>query len=205
MLPSIQRFSDFTEENLKLLVDYVHQNPFRDYVYTVVDGMIPNLSLSDDSYLKGSVALLLLMERLPSGIKKFTSNDIDIVFLDRPWKVERKDNIEYVSLPFRDIPETFAADDLPTCRVAIDNKGTYWVSVQCIVSVCANVCYLPEYIQSREELHRRYSEYAPDKVALKYSEKIAGRIQKYIGRGFIYTYKQIDYNLDFIRLSSLSK
>lgn len=205
MLPSIQRFTDFTQENLRLLIDYVHQNPFDDSVYRVENGNVAQIP--EGSYLKGSSALLLLMKQLTFelSIKEFVPNDIDIILLNRPWKIVREGKLEYAHLPFESIEQSFLADELPICRVAIDNQGTYWISVQCIVSIYANVCYLPEYVKSREELYKRYREYTSHEVALKYAEKIEHRIKKYSDRGFKFIYKPIEWNLGFIRLSTLSK
>ena len=196
-MQSIQTFADLTPNLLDWLVELVSQHPFDDTTLKI-KGKIPEIELEDGCYLTGSSALSLLMTQVPSAIPKFEPADIDLVYLNRPWSIRKEGQVEHVQVPYRNMEENFDSIDLPCCRVAVDNQGNYWTTIQCLVSITRNVAHLPSYMAERNDLHSRFLIYVDEERAERCVGRIFRRMEKYKARGFQYTFVPTGRILGFI-------
>lgn len=184
----ITHFNNFDQINISLFESYIKENKSNDIILTVDFGMIPDVKLENDEYLSGSYAIFLLMKQIPTAVPLFGPSDIDIVILNKEWKVIKTENFDKVYTSLKNIEELFKGSDLPTCKIAINNKGTYYFTAQCLISISKNICYLPIYMKSYQTLYDKISKYPTRKSAEIMADKIMKRIEKYNKRGFKYVF-----------------
>lgn len=153
--------------------------------------------------IAGSSALSSLVSKLVKlgyeiNAKEFKADDTDVFFLDSKKEGRAKfGDIDVVHKKFKTVSELLLNFDLPCCRAATDNKGNYWVSLQCLSSIFTGKYAMPVSLESNtkfnEQLKSTYSKNKYESIPTFFKfgafiAKLHGRMEKYKNRGFTSTF-----------------
>ncbi len=143
---------------------------------------------------------------------KWSSNDIDLFLInkERPARSKLGPFFDVISSPEKSITELLIGFDLPVCRVALDFKMSYYVSIQAMYAILTRKMILPSYLKTKQTALQIMSKYCgsyksdytdglPEFLIKRFYE----RVTKYSGRGFGVQWVDINEIIPWIKTRSL--
>lgn len=199
------------------LQDYIyHFTTNKKLEYTAIINK-QDFKLDTNSYIAGSTGLACVIKQFSEEIgakltteMKYQPNDIDIVILNNQVRyIDRNntdifvinspikhqfDTVDIVYVTNKNVNDLLLTSDLP-CRVAINETGDCWISLQCIYALLTGTYFIPNYLTNYNKFKELIEKYydvimgeSCDKILekniKKVFDKLTARMLKYSNRGF---------------------
>ncbi len=223
---SVHALKDLREIDFQnKVIDFVKKHPQIDFVYQFKLPKTTNKNpqsfqgheclskLPDDTgkgvYMAGSSALHRLMCYFKGDSKvPWKSSDVDLFFVGCPKSTRMifaPSGADFIFCKEKTIEEVLLNFDLPCCRVGLDFKYNFYVSIQALCAIFTGKMYLPHYLSDSLKFHEKLDEYRridPDwgtkSLNVMITKRFYERIQKYQSRGFKTIYTHLDYLLPWL-------
>lgn len=213
-LPMIETLDDILNKS-EQIIEWCNNNSIQDHVYEFKRNCIMDkdhdnrINMFDipNAYIAGSYPLRHLLDILFSKSRvrqkgilstefKWNGNDVDIFIINREHPARNKlgKGLDIVANPEKSIQELLIGFDLPVCRVGLDFKGTFYISIQAMYSILTRKMNLPAYLRDKRTAYlvmkSHCFQYYHESNDNKYSfpefliDRFYERIKKYSGRGF---------------------
>jgi len=184
----------------KIIIDYTNENPFNDVL------VCPDEN-NEDVFVIGLMALDHFTKTISKhkrlSIGNLTTLDTRIFILNcSEVKTIKIHNTTLCYTKFNSIEEALLSIAIPICRVAIDQHGKIYATVQAVATIFGNPIIMPEYTSCDDsDLFARYMKYVNDyKIARSKAKTIFKNIKGWSSLGFKFNFIKTDDDMIFIKL-----
>jgi len=193
---------DAIEEMIKsknLIIEHTNEHPFD-------DTLITSGETNDNVFIIGSMALDkytdLFANHIRLGLSDWNSPNTTVFFLNcSEVKSIRLSGLQLFYTKFKTIEEALLSISIPCCRVAMDQHGKFYATVQAVASILGNPVIMPAYTSGDDsDLFARFMKYTNEYKLSKYLTNLEySNIRSWVSIGFKFKYIKTDNDMEFIK------